>query len=122
MNPLGVWDTAAQEAARVGLFALLFVALLFWVLSENKKREERMAAESRQREERLIAESKQREDRLLAESKQREELYAEREDRYLAIIQTLGEEVKERLAKLENQIQVATHNAGGPSRIAGGGD
>lgn len=53
-----------EAALDKGLFALLFVALFWWVLRENKARE----------------------------------------DRYLQIIQTLGDDVKERLEKLELKI------------------
>jgi uncharacterized protein YxeA len=64
-----------QEAARVGLFAVLFVALLAWVLRENRDRENRYV--------------------------QREEKYVEREQKYLEIIKALGDDIKERLVALE---------------------
>lgn len=68
----------------------LFVALVVYVLWEYK-----------QREKRLSKESKSREDRILKENKEREAKYIEREEKYIGIVQTLSEEVKDRLSKIE---------------------
>lgn len=41
---------------------------------------------------------------VIYDSRQRETRYIEREERYLSVIQTLSEDVKERLTKIETRI------------------
>lgn len=70
-----ILDAALQQ----GLYAALFVALLWWVLRTNQDRERR---------------------------------YMEREDRYVSIISTLSDEIKERLTKVEGMLE-RDHREGG---------
>jgi hydrogenase maturation factor HypE len=85
-----VEQTLLSEAAKSGLWALLFVALLWYVLKKNEEREKR----------------------LMQENADREKRYQDREDRYLEVIKTLGEEVPERLTKIENRLEDLSRGEG----------
>jgi Flp pilus assembly pilin Flp len=76
-------ETDVEILAQIAKEYGLFVALVVWVLWT----------------------SNQREKAIMQENKQRESQYIEREEKYIGIVQTLSEEVKERLTKIETTLK-----------------
>ncbi|GAF77693.1 unnamed protein product, partial [marine sediment metagenome] len=70
-------------------FALLFVALLVWVLRMNKEREAKMDKNNKEREEKYI---------------QREEKYIQREIKYQTLVERLSQIIKGELCDIKEKV------------------